>query len=103
MLPVQMNKVAREKAMPNIEVQLGSVNIPDNAVDSGKLTQQDMKDWLDEQFDTENAGGDYIARITTALRAIGIRGVTGRVSHMKLSKARKAVGGVQGDLTTEDE
>ncbi len=87
--------------MPEVVITLGDVTIPDNAVDGGKLTQQDMKDWLDEQFDKENAGGSYIARMTTALRRIGTQGVTARVSHHKLSKARKAAGTPQGDLISE--
>ena len=90
-----------EIVMPEIVIELGSVTIPDNAVDSGLLTQQDMKDWLDEQYDTENACGDYVARMVIAIRTIGVRGVTGRVAHQKLSKARKNAGSVQGGLINE--
>ena len=89
--------------MAEVVLDLGTVTIPDNAVDSGLLTQQDMKDWLDMQFDTENAGGDYIARMRRAVRMIGIKGVTSRTSHCKLSKARKDAGSVQSGLTAESE
>ena len=89
--------------MAAIEITLGTVTIPDNTVESGLLTQQDMKDWLDEQFDTANAGGAYINRMTRALRMIGINGVTTRVAHHKVSKARALVGNKQAGLVTEAE
>ena len=90
-LLVKIKSRTEEIKMPEIVLDLGSVTIPDNTVESGLLTQQDMQDWLDEQFDQEGSGSNYQARMTTAIRTIGIRGVSNRVSQHKASKARQAI------------
>lgn len=89
--------------MAKITIELGTVTLPDNTIASGKLRHADMKAWLDEKFDAENAGGDYPARMRRALRLRGILGVTEGVAQLKVSKARVAATVYQTGLATESE
>lgn len=88
--------------MADIVLDLGSVTLKDNTPESGKLTLQHFKDWLDEQFDKEGTGGNYLARMTTAVRQIGIRGAQRRCHAFTNQKIRQAASGVSADIISEE-
>ena len=88
--------------MPEIVLDLGTITIQDNTPESGKLTQQNFKDWLDNQFNKENAGGAYPARMIAAVRRIGIMGVQARAAAYVNQQARQAVTTVPPDIITEE-
>jgi len=87
--------------MADIVIDLGTITVKDHAVESGKLTQQNFKDWLDEQFDVENAGGNYQARMRTAVRRIGIRGTQARAGGYTNHKLKKATPVTDSDIIEE--
>ena len=66
-------------------IRLGSVTIPDNAEPA--ITQQNLKDWLDLEFDKTNSGDQYVRRLRKAIRTIGIRGVRRNVKQWKTNNA----------------
>ena len=74
----------------DLVIRLGSITIPDNAEPG--ITQQNLKDWLDLEFDKKNApedgeGGQYARRLRKAIRAVGIRGVRRGVKRWKTENA----------------
>ena len=87
--------------MADIAIDLGTVTVKDHAVGSGKLTQQNFKDWLDEQFDIEGAGGNYAARMRTAVRSIGIRGTQARAGAYTNQKLKAATPVTDSDIIEE--
>lgn len=87
--------------MPGIELNLGTVTVKDNAPGSGKLTQQHLFDWLDQQFDPTNAGASYNARLRRAYRLIGRHGVSTRAMAFTNQQARRAVSVIGDDPVAE--
>ena len=77
--------------MADIVINLGDITVKDNAPGSGKLTQQNYWDWLDQQRDQEGAGSLYQQRLRKALRQIGKNNVQERVSSFVHSQAIQAI------------
>ena len=89
--------------MADIVIDLGTVTIKDHADNSGKLTQQNLRDWLDGQFDVANAGGNYAARIRRAIRIMGLRGAQNRAGAYTNQQLRTAVVTRESDIVEEVE
>lgn len=89
--------------MADIVINLGSVTIKDHAANSGKLTQQQLQDWLDEHFDPANAGGDYQNRMRRAVRLVGIRNIQEQAGASTNHKLRMAAPITDSDIIEEAE
>lgn len=84
--------------MASITIDLGTITIEDNAEGSGKLTQQNFKDWLD-RIDKANAGSDYVNRMRKAVRIRGIRGVQESTLDYVIEQAQAQLTTTAGIIT----
>ena len=89
--------------MADIVINLGSVTIKDHAANSGKLTQGQLRDWLDEHFDQANAGGDYANRMRRAVRLIGMRNMQEQAGANTNHKLRMATPITDSSIVEEAE
>jgi hypothetical protein len=86
--------------MADLKITLGDVTVKDQS-GKGKLTQQHLYDWLDEQFDRQNAGNNYPERLKAAFLEIGTRGVQRRAASFAMHKARMAVDTLDPDIVED--